>query len=59
MDYLGEKGYNMTMTCRRDCFPKGLKDYLHHETGTGKQEKARVIRFKYEATMYLRTGSVL
>ena len=46
MDYLGEKGYGMTMTCRRDRFPKGLKDYLHRETGTGKQEKAKVMRYE-------------
>ncbi len=31
MDLLGRKGYGATMTNRRDCLPKGLKPYLHHD----------------------------
>ena len=34
------------MTCRRDRFPKGLKEYLHHESGTGKLEKARAMQYE-------------
>ncbi len=31
LDYAGRKGFGITQTCRRDQFPKGLKEYLHHK----------------------------
>jgi len=45
LDYLGVRGYGMTCTCRRDRFPKELKQYLHHEKILSTDPKARVMRF--------------
>ena len=46
MDFLGRKGYGTTMTNRRDCFPKGLKPYLHHDKVVAGCQKAKA--FCYE-----------
>ena len=46
MDFAGEKGYGMTFTCRRDRYPTGLKDYVHHQPGTGQNVKAKAMRFE-------------
>jgi len=46
MDYAGEKGYGMTFTCRRDRYPEGLREYLHHEPGTGQNARAKSMRFE-------------
>lgn len=46
MDYAGEKGYGMTFTCRRDRYPDGLKNYVHHESGTAQNARARSMRFE-------------
>ncbi len=29
MKLMGGKGYGLTVTCRRDCFQVGIKQYLH------------------------------
>jgi hypothetical protein len=31
MKFMGSKGYGFTVTCRRDHFPVGIKQYLHQE----------------------------
>lgn len=31
MDYIGQKGFGITVTCRRDRLAAGLNPYLHHE----------------------------
>ena len=45
LDYLGERGYGITMTTRRDRLPKDLKQYLHHEKVNSTDIKTRVMRF--------------
>jgi hypothetical protein len=42
---LRRKGYGTTMTNRRDCFPKGLKPYLHHDKVVAGYPKAKVIHY--------------
>ena len=46
LDYAGGKGYGMTMTNRRDRFPRNLKPYFHHDKVTPGCKKAKVARFK-------------
>ena len=31
MKFMGSKGYGFTVTCHRDRFPEGIKQYLHRE----------------------------
>jgi hypothetical protein len=45
MDWLGRKGYGTTMTNRQDCFPKGLKPYLHHDKVVAGCPKAKAMYF--------------
>ncbi len=45
MDWLGRKGYGATMTNCQDCFPKGLKPYLHHEKVVAGCPKAKAMHF--------------
>jgi hypothetical protein len=45
MDVLGRKGYGTTMTNRRDCFPKGLKPFLHHDKVVAGCQKAKAFHF--------------
>ena len=45
MDWLGRKGYGTTMTNRQDCFPKGLKPYLHHDKVVAGCPKAKAVHF--------------
>ena len=44
MDYLGERGYGMTCTCRRDRLPSQMKPYLHHEKVNSADSKVKVMR---------------
>ena len=46
MNYIGENGFGITTTCRHDCFPKGLKDYCHHERVPSHDKWTRVAWFK-------------
>ena len=46
MDYLGERGYGMTCTCRRDRLPSQMKSYLHHEKVNSADSKVKVMRFQ-------------
>jgi hypothetical protein len=46
MEYIGRKGFGITTTCRRDRFPQGLKDYLHHEKVASTDKRTRVARFE-------------
>ena len=46
LNYLGQKGFGATMTCRKDRFPAGVpKIYFHHERGNGVTERSRVARY--------------
>ncbi len=45
MDWLGREGYGATMTNRQDCFPKGLKPYLHHDKVVAGCPKAKAMCF--------------
>jgi hypothetical protein len=38
MDFVGQKGYGMTCTCRRDHIPKELKPYLDHKKVTNSEQ---------------------
>jgi len=46
MEYIGRRGFGITTTCRRDRFPPGLKDYLHHDKVTSTDKRTRVARFE-------------
>ena len=45
MDWLGRKGCGTAMTNRQDCFPKGLKPYLHHDKVVAGTPKAKAMHF--------------
>jgi hypothetical protein len=45
MDWLGQKGYGVTMTNHGDRFPKGLKPYLHHDKVVAGCLKAKAMHF--------------
>ncbi len=45
LDYGGGKGYGLTLTNRRDRFPKGTKEYLHHDKVEAGSRRSRVARF--------------
>lgn len=46
MSFLGESGFGMTVTCRRDRFPPGLKNYFNHEKVASTDRRTRVARFE-------------
>ena len=46
MDYIGKNGFGITTTCRRDRFPPGLKDFLHHDKVPSTDKRTRVARFE-------------
>ena len=47
MNYLGERGYKATMTCRRDRLPEGIpKDAFHYLKGIKVDHRTRVARFE-------------
>lgn len=46
MSFLGESGFGMTVTCRRDRFPPGLKCYFNHEKVPSTDKRTRVARFE-------------
>ena len=46
MDYIGQKGFGITVTCRRDRLPAGLKPYLHHEKKDSTDARAKVMRYQ-------------
>lgn len=46
MDYAGGLGFGLTMTCRRDRFPTGLKMYFHHDKTTPKDQRSKCMRFE-------------
>ncbi len=46
MDYIGKNGFGIITTCRRDCFPKILKDYFHHKKVPSHDKRTRVARFE-------------
>ena len=45
MNYAGGLGFGLTVTCRRDRFPNGLKPFLHHEKTAPKDQRAKCMRF--------------
>ena len=45
MDYAGEQGFGMTMTCRRDRLPKDVDGSYFHKDRTDATAKSRVARF--------------
>jgi hypothetical protein len=46
MAFIGENGFGMTCTCRRDRFPPELKRYLNHEKVPSTDKRTRVARFE-------------
>jgi hypothetical protein len=47
MRFIGERGVGITMTCRRDCLPEGLKPYLHHEKKNALDPQQKVLRCQH------------
>lgn len=45
MEFIGERGFGITMTCRRDRLPAGLKQYLHHEKKEGSDPRQKVMKY--------------
>ncbi len=45
MDLLGQKGYGTTMTNHHDCFPNGLRPYLHHDKVEPGCPKAKAMHY--------------
>ena len=46
LDYAGSKGFGITQMCRRDRFPDGLKNYLHHEVVNANDARLKAMRFQ-------------
>ena len=46
MRFIGERGFGITMTCRRDRLPEGLKPYLHHEKKEASDPRQKVMKFQ-------------
>ena len=46
MTFMGENGFGMTCTCRRDRFPPGLKPHFHHDKVASTDKRTRVARFE-------------
>jgi hypothetical protein len=46
MKFMGMKGYGITVTCRRDCFPMDTKQYLHREKNKPGDEMAKTMRYE-------------
>jgi hypothetical protein len=55
-DYIGKNGFSITTTCCRDCFPKGLKDYFHHEKVPSHDKRTRVAQFEQNIFAVKRVG---
>ena len=46
LDFAGEMGFGLTLTTRRDRFPKGLKPYFHHEKTRPGDPRAKAMRYE-------------
>ena len=46
MKFMGGKEYVFTVTCRRDCFPVGIKQYLHQEKIKAGGKMAKTMRYE-------------
>ncbi len=46
MKFMGGKGYGFTVTCRRDCFPVGIEQYLHWEKSKVWDKMAKAMRYE-------------
>jgi hypothetical protein len=46
MDFIGSNGFGITTTCPQDCYPPGLKDFLHHDKVPATDKQTRVARFE-------------
>ena len=46
MSFVGESGFGMTVTCRRDRFPPGLKNYFNHKKVASTDRRTRFARFE-------------
>ena len=44
--FMGGKGYGFTVTCRRDCFPVGIEQYLHWEKSKVWDKMAKAMRYE-------------
>ena len=44
--FMGSKGYGFTVTCRRDRFPVGIKQYLHQEKIKVGDKMAKAMRYE-------------
>jgi hypothetical protein len=46
MNFIGENGFGITCTCRRDQYPPGIKSYLNHDKVASTDKRTRVARFE-------------
>ncbi len=46
LDYVGKRGFGLTQTCRRDRFPEGLRNYVHHEVVNASDARPKAMRFE-------------
>jgi hypothetical protein len=51
-DWIGQNGFGVTMTCRRDRLPRGVPNHFFHKVATAPGDtKARVARFNNPITV--------
>jgi hypothetical protein len=51
-DWIGQNGFGVTMTCRRDRLPRGIPNHFFHKVATAPGDiKARVARFNNPITV--------
>jgi hypothetical protein len=46
MKFIGTKGYGITVTCHRYCFPADIKQYLHREKLKPGDTMAKTMRYE-------------
>ena len=46
MKFMGSRGYGFTVTCRRDCFSVGIKQYLYQEKIKAGDEMAKAMQYE-------------
>ena len=57
MDYAGKLGFGLTVTCRRDCFPKDIQKEHLHTKRTDSSLPTKVARFFHPVVAVMTTNS--
>jgi len=46
MNFIGERGFGITLTCRRDRLPGELKKFVHHEKKDSSDPRVKVMKYQ-------------